>query len=314
MDSNILNSRTSSDMPSVALDDPRLEPNFYVKDSTFRRPRLDQDEVAAYCRDGYVVYNQPVLRPEQFHGLKDRFEQLLDAHTKAGLRPEGMDTPHFGDHRLFEWVFSDEVLDLVEPVIGPNIALFSTHFLAKPAGSGKRVPWHEDSFYWKELMTPMHVCTVWLSIDASLPENGCMNVIPKALHGYSEYAEVDQNANVFGAEVAWLRNVTTDRVHEATGGPADVMPRAARCELRPNEASLHDARLIHGSDANHSNLRRCGYTMRFIPASVLYRQNHRWPHQIYLARGQGHPDNVYADPTVDYPEMFAARFRTGNSH
>ena len=301
--------------PFVAPDDRRLEPNFDATVSTFRKPRLNQDDVAAYCRDGYLMYNRPVLRRPQFESLKARFEDLLEAHTRAGRRPEGMDTPHFGDHRLLDWVFSKEILDLVEPLVGPNIALFSTHFLAKPAGNGKRVPWHEDSFYWRDLMEPMHVCTLWLSIDASIPENGCMNVIPRALHGYSEYADVSAETNVFGSEIKWLRNVATDDVEGVTDAPEDVPLRAHRCVLRPNEASLHDARLIHGSDPNTSNLRRCGYTMRFIPASVLYRPGaHKWPHQIYLARGQGHPDNAYADPTRDYPELFEARFATGNSH
>ena len=303
------------DVPHIAADDPRLTPNHDETPATFGKPRLDQDDVATYCRDGYLLYNKPALRRGQFESLSAHFETLLAEHTKAGLRPEAMDTPHFGDHRLFDWIFSDEVLDLVEPLVGPNIALFSTHFLAKPAGNGKRVPWHEDSFYWRNLMEPMHVCTLWLSIDPSLPENGCMNVIPSALHGYSEYADVDEDANVFGTEVKWLRNVQTHEVEGATGGPAHLRLRAAKCELRPNEASLHDARLIHGSDANRSNLRRCGYTMRCIPASVLYREkDHKWPHQIYLARGQGHPDNRYADPTKDYPELFAKRFGTGNSH
>lgn len=299
----------------VAEDDPRLRPNFDVTASTFHRPRLNQDEVAAYCRDGYVLYKKPVLRPEQFHGLFDRFEYLLDQQTKAGGRPEAMDTPHFADHKLFEWIFSDEVLNLVEPLVGPNIALFSSHFLAKPPGNGKRVPWHEDSFYWKDLMDPMHVCTVWLSLDASLHENGCMNVIPNAMHGYSDYEDVDTDVNVFGGEINWLKNVRTDQVKDVKNSPRGLVVRAERCELRPNEASLHDARLIHGSDPNRSNLRRCGYTMRFIPASVVYNaKKHHLPHQVYLARGQGHPDNVYADPTRDYPELFEDRMGTGNTH
>ena len=51
-----------------------------------------------------------------------------------------MDVPHFVDTRLFEWLFSDEVLDLVEDVIGPDIDLFSSHLIAKPAGGSMRVP------------------------------------------------------------------------------------------------------------------------------------------------------------------------------
>ena len=306
---------TATAEPFVSPHDLRREPNFEFMAHTFRKPRLDQDQVAAYCRNGYLLYQQPVLKEDRFLALRERFEELLAEHERRGQRPEAMDVPHLAHPDLFDWVFSDEVLDLVEPLVGPNIALYSTHFLAKPPGTGKRVPWHEDSSYWKDQMDPMHVCTVWLSIDPSLPENGCMHVIPRALHGYSEYEDVDEEKNVFGAEVSWLRNVGTKDVGSATGGPEGVVLRAAKCELRPNEASLHDARLIHGSDPNTSNLRRCGYTMRFIPASVRWnKEKSNLPHQIYLARGQGHPENEYADPTKVYRELFEKRMGYRNSH
>ena len=308
----------SSPAPAVSPDDPRLQPHFTDEADAFAKPRLSEARIKGYQEEGYLLYKQPVLPTDAFKDLREHFEGLLDEHTKAGLRPETMDTPHFADHKLFEWVFSDEILDLVEPLIGPDIALFSTHFLAKPARDGKRVPWHEDSYDWRNLIAPMHVCTVWLSIDPSIAENSCMNVIPKALHGYSDYADLSEEEakhNVFEAEINWLKGLETHEVAGAKRGPNGLQVRAARCELRPNEASLHDARLIHGSDANKSDLRRCGYTMRFIPAQAVYHQkNHKWPHQIYLARGEGHPDNTYADPTKDYPDLFSQRFGTGKSH
>jgi hypothetical protein len=301
--------------------DPRLIPN--VDDSAVRpdgnnvfdKPRLDQDDVARYFREGYLLYNHPTMREKNFVGLKSLFEELLIAHTKAGRAPEAMDVPHFADHRLLKYVFSDEILDLVEPLIGPDIALYSTHFIAKLPGSGKRVPWHEDSFYWKGTLDPMHVCTVWLAIDPSIPENSCMNVLPRSFDGNSEYVSIDGTTNVFDSEIKWLKNVTVDQVADAPDRPKNVSRQAVRCVLRPNESSLHDARLIHGSDANTSNMRRCGYTMRFIPAKVRYNsQARKGEHQIYLARGIGHPANDYADPARSYPEIFAKRFGVGNSH
>ena len=55
--------------------------------------------------------------------------------------------------------------------------------------------------------------------------------------------------------------------------------------------------------------------MRFIPAKVRYNwRDHRFPHQIYMARGEGHPANIYADAGKDYTELFEQRFATGNSH
>jgi ectoine hydroxylase-related dioxygenase (phytanoyl-CoA dioxygenase family) len=82
-------------------------------------------------------------------------------------------------------------------------------------------------------------------------------------------------------------------------------------ELQPNQASLHDGKLQHASAANTSEIRRCGYTMRYMPASVRFGSgtvNHKGAlHQIYLARGKDSAGNHYADPTQAYPEL--ARFR-----
>ena len=116
--------------------------------------------------------------------------------------PEHMDVPHFIHPSLFEWLFDDRVLDLVEPIIGPDIALFSSHFICKPAGTGKRVPWHEDSAYWGNALEPMKVVTVWLAIDPSTTANGCMYVVPRSHDdGYSEYEPVDARTNVGEVEV-----------------------------------------------------------------------------------------------------------------
>jgi hypothetical protein len=131
------------------------------------KPPPSQSQVEFYRREGYLRFDQPVLPPDEFAALAGHFEQKL-ARLPADVRPEAMDVPHFTDTALFRWLFHDDVLDLVEPILGPDIALFSSHFICKPPGSGKRVPWHEDSYYWRGQMEPMEVCTIWLAIDPSL--------------------------------------------------------------------------------------------------------------------------------------------------
>jgi ectoine hydroxylase-related dioxygenase (phytanoyl-CoA dioxygenase family) len=205
----------------------------------------------------------------------------------GGESPESMDTPHFANPALFRWLLADPVLDLVEPLIGPDIALFSSHFICKPPGVGKRVPWHEDSAYWQKILDPMEVVTIWLAIDPSTPANGCMRVIPGThSDGYSDYVEVDDpDRQVFGTEIQ------PGQFDEAD---------AVDCVLDRNECSIHHAKLIHGSNANTSNMRRCGYTMRYVPASS------RWTpdpgradsgFRLYLARGRDRAGNDYGDPT-----------------
>src|SRR5439155_16610087 len=88
--------------------------------------------------------------------------------------------------------------------------------------------------------------------------------------------------------------------------------RVVYLELEPNHASLHDGRLMHGSDPNTSDFRRCGYTMRYMPATVKMNEEFsgKW-HQVYLARGKDRAGNTYADPTKSYEHMARYREETG---
>lgn len=265
--------------------------------STQSTPRLTDEQVAEYRKEGFIVYEDAVFPQAKFDALKDHFEQLLAA-LPQGARPEAMDVPHFTDPALFEWLFSKEVLDLVEPIIGPDIALFSSHFICKPKGDGRRVPWHEDSFYWRDMIAPVEVVTVWLAIDPSTRENGAMLLIPRTLDGTSEHEPVDADKNV----LPW----------EVKRRPIDGS-KAVAIELQPNHASLHDGRLLHGSPANTSSLRRCGYTMRYMPTTVKFSEAAHASHTIYLARGRDRAGNKYADPSLRYDGLLAVR-RSRNGH
>ncbi|MFP4143539.1 MAG: phytanoyl-CoA dioxygenase family protein [Phycisphaeraceae bacterium] len=257
--------------------------------------RLSEDQLAHYRREGYLVYDEPVLPESEFEALRAHFEKKLAAWP-ADQRPEAMDTPHFEDPELFRWALAPEVLDLVEPVLGPDIILFSTHFICKPTGDGRRVPWHEDSAYWKGKLDPMEVCTVWLAIDPSTTANGCMHVIPRTHDtgrmGFSDYDDVDTSKNVFPTEIT----------------PAQRRDElAVPIELQPNQCSLHDARLMHGSPPNTSSIRRCGWTLRFCPAHVKLSPEVRDVHPIYQARGRNLADQPLADPTRAYREIAEQR-------
>jgi chlorinating enzyme len=264
---------------------------------------LNADQVNTFRSQGYLIPDKPIFPQDEFDALREHFERKL-ADLPPDVRPESMDVPHFTDTTLFRWLLSDHVLDLVEPIIGPNIALFSSHFICKPKGNGKRVPWHEDSAYWKTMISPMEVVTVWLAIDPSTTVNGCMYVIPRTHEGprkgFSDYDPVDSAHNVFPTEI------TKSQRDES---------KAVPCVLQPNWASLHDGRLMHGSEPNTSAIRRCGYTMRYIPTSVRLSDQALDYHQIYLARGHDLAGNRYGDPAKACSDLANYRHQHGkNGH
>jgi ectoine hydroxylase-related dioxygenase (phytanoyl-CoA dioxygenase family) len=230
------------------------------------RSRLTPEEVAHFNREGYVLFRQPVFEPSKFDRLKAIFEEDLAAYGEADL-----DMIHVRDPRLIEFLLSDEVLDLVEPVVGPNIGLWASHFISKPPRTVKATPWHEDSAYWKGRVSTMErICTVWLALDPVFPENGAMAVIPGTHSGgFGEYEHVDSADHIFDTQMIGVDE-----------------SKAVTFTLAPNECSLHEARIVHGARANTSEFRRAGYTMRYFPTSSRVIPETNIGHKVWLARGQ----------------------------
>jgi non-haem Fe2+, alpha-ketoglutarate-dependent halogenase len=144
------------------------------------------------------------------------------------------------------------VVDRIKDLIGEDVIAWGSHFFCKMPGDGKRVSWHQDSSYWP--LTPSKAVTAWLAIDDASVENACMRFIPGTHHlGHLTYqlSENDE-ANVLNQTVVGA---------ETLGQPVDV-------ELKSGQISIHSDLLLHGSEANQSNRRRCGLTLRYCPASV----------------------------------------------
>jgi ectoine hydroxylase-related dioxygenase (phytanoyl-CoA dioxygenase family) len=230
-----------------------------------------------YRQNGYYLHRQPLFGEAQFQKLSAIFEEHLA--QKGDKRADQLDVPHFRDPRLFEFLLAEEVLDLVEPFLGPDFALWSSHFICKEPQIGRATPWHEDSAYWKGRLDRMdQILTVWLALDRVDRENGCMKVIAGSQHnGFSEYEPVDPALNTFG------RQIVASQVDES---------RTVYFELEPNQCSLHDARLIHGADPNTSTRRRCGYTLRYMAQTSRFLPEHNGTHKIYHARGRNPLGNL----------------------
>ena len=226
-------------------------------------------DVEFYRANGYLLHHKPLFSDQKFEKLKGIFEEHLA--EKGDKLSDELDTPHFRDSRLLEFLLSDEALDLVEPLIGPNIGLWSSHFICKEPYKGRATPWHEDSAYWDGRISGLDkIVTIWLAIDRSTKENGCMRVIPGSHHnGFSEYESVSSQSNTFPTQIKDVD--ASDAVY---------------FELEPGECSLHDARIIHGAMANTSAFRRCGYTMRYFATEQKVYPEKNPGFKIWLARGK----------------------------
>lgn len=243
-----------------------------------RGPRLNAAEVQGFRQNGYLLFHQQVFSPARIGVLYG----LLDEHlaSKGDKLADELDTPHFDDPRLLDFLLSDDVLDIVEPLLGPDIVLWSSHFVVKEPRVGRATPWHEDSAFWKgRLDDYSKLATVWLALDPVWVGNGCMQVVSGShlAGGFSDYEDVDGKVNTFARQ-------TTTTIDES---------KVVRFELGPGEASIHDGRIMHGAHANTSPVRRAGYTMRYLSAAVRVIPEANPHHKIWLACGRDRAGNAY---------------------
>jgi hypothetical protein len=223
-----------------------------------------------FRREGYAIY-RGVLDATLVGEASRHVDWLLARNP--GLRPELLDHELLGDDAFWLRLVSDpRLLDIAEQFIGPNIALFASHYISKPPYDGKEILWHQDGSYWP--LEPMEVVSLWLSVDRSTPDNGCMRVIPRTQHlDLQEMKKHPEKDSVFGS------GIDESLVDESA---------AVDLVLDRGDVSVHHPNIIHGSRANRSAQRRCGLTIRYIPTSTRIISEKPWP-SAFLLRGQAVP-------------------------
>jgi phytanoyl-CoA hydroxylase len=249
--------------------------------------QLLQEARAHYDQEGYAIFRD-VLDANLIQETSQHIDWLLERNP--GLRPEQLGHTLVAADPFWVRLISDErLLDIAEQFIGPDIALFASHYISKPPFDGQAVLWHQDGTYWP--LEPMEVVTLWLAVDDSLPENGCVRVIPRTQHTRllkrEELLERDDGTNVLRSGM----------------DPAQIdESQAVDLILRPGDVSVHHPNVIHGSNANTSPRRRAGLTIRYIPTTTRATGDEPWP--LFLLRGQARPGiNQY----LSFPKYVSAK-------
>ncbi|MBC7706705.1 MAG: phytanoyl-CoA dioxygenase family protein [Rhodoferax sp.] len=226
---------------------------------------LSSGEIAQYRDQGYLI---PGFRLAE--GKLDRLRQSLERliQDNPDVRPEKLVSAHVvgahggknaegvrGHRDFLDLAMDPDILSLVEQVMGPDIILWGCHVFCKPAGDGMETPWHQDGQYWP--IRPLANCTVWVALDASTAENGCLRVIPK-----SHAAGVTHAHLVEDRQDLVLNLRTVEDVFDECD--------AVDLELQAGQMSMHDVHMIHGARVNRSTRRRAGVALRYMPGNSVF--------------------------------------------
>ena len=212
---------------------------------------LSDEQIAHYHEEGYVFpdYRLPARTLDRIRADHTR---LLEDHPQHPEFRDNCSALLSFDLGFLNYARNPDILDMVEQLIGPDIALWNMSFFAKPALDGKRTPWHQDGQYWP--IRPLATCTVWIAVDDATRENGCMRFIPRS-HKDRRLLAHDQNDD---SALTLNQELKADEYDESS---------AVDVELEAGCISLHDVYLSHGSEVNASKHPRRGMTLRLMPTT-----------------------------------------------
>jgi hypothetical protein len=233
------------------LDSIERDLTFY--NSTNKSPRvLTKMQVGSYNRDGFVR-PIPIYSPTEIADIRNYFDGLLQRVIAAGGDSYSISSAHLKYGRVWDILTEPRIVAVVKDILGEDVVGWGSHFFCKMPKDGKTVAWHQDSSYWP--LTPTKALTVWLAIDDADVENAAMRFI-KGSHHFGHMTFRNSNPGEHNVLNQTIENP------EQFGEPVDNCLKAGEC-------SIHSDLLLHGSEANNSNRRRCALTLRYAAAEVV---------------------------------------------
>jgi non-heme Fe2+,alpha-ketoglutarate-dependent halogenase len=245
------------------------------RDLSFYPSRVTQPEtlsckqVEQYNRDGYVK-DLTVFSQTEADELRGYFDRLLERAIAAGGDSYSISSAHLTYGRVYDLLSEPRIVAFVKDILGEDVIGWGSHFFCKMPHDGKSVAWHQDASYWP--LTPSKAVTVWLAIDDADVENACMKFVAGSQHvGHLTFRpSADDEGNVLNQTIE----------------DAEQYGEVVYDELAAGQVSLHADLLLHGSEANESDRRRCGLTLRYCTPDVVAGSN--WHDKGVVVAGRDH--------------------------
>lgn len=215
-----------------------------------RPRRLSPAQLDEFNARGYLTGIR-IFPDAEIAAVRRRFDALLQQVLADGGDSYSISSAHLTHADAYDLLADNRIVDYVSDILGPDVVGWGCHYFCKMPHDGKRVDWHQDATYWP--LTPSKTVTVWLAIDDADSDNACMRFVPGShLRGPLPFEVADDESTVLNQKVIGV---------DEFDPPVDN-------ELRAGEISLHSDLLLHGSEANDSDRRRCGLTLRYCAAEV----------------------------------------------
>ena len=238
---------------------------------------LTPEQLTHYNNKGFVA-PVDIYDSTEIVGIRTYFDDLLARVVAEGGDSYSISSAHLSYGPVYDILTEPRIVDCVADLLGEDVIAWGSHFFCKMPHDGKAVAWHQDASYWP--LSPSKAVTVWLAIDDADQENACMKFVAGSHHhGHMTYRP---------------SNPAEHNVLNQTIENPEQFGEIVYDDLKAGQISMHSDLLLHGSEANDSDRRRCGLTLRYAAASV--RAELGWNEKGVLVRGKDTSGHWHNNP------------------
>lgn len=213
------------------------------------------NEFESYRKHGFTTVGSKIFAEKDFQALKSTVNNILRFHgnKEASTAVGFLQLTH---PEILFWILSDNILDVAEDVLGPNIGYLNSTIFFKKARTNDKAHWHTDTsgFERYNLFEDKNQINLTLSITRSDASNGGLRCIPGShLQKFNHDWQAPVNDLI----------TNPHSIREDVLDTASAVPM----QLGENEVSLHNVNVVHGSEPNLSDDDRITLSTRFFSAS-----------------------------------------------
>jgi non-haem Fe2+, alpha-ketoglutarate-dependent halogenase len=247
----------------------QIERRMQFHPSTVTQPgTLTQAQVDAFNKDGFVKPLR-VFDGDEIAGHRDYFDDVLRRTLASGGNSYSIISAHVKYGPVYDLLCHPRIVACVRDILGDDVIGWGAHFFCKLPGDNKVVSWHQDASFWP--LSPSKTCTAWLALEDADRGNACMRFIG--------------GSHLLGHLTYRLSEDTEQSVLNQTVDDPEQFGPVVYDELKAGELSLHTDLLLHGSDRNTSDRRRCGLALRYCSADVRTEERFGWHKEGVIVSG-----------------------------
>ena len=212
---------------------------------------LTKKQIEQYHDEGFISPIR-VISEKDALSIKIQLEEV-EAQYPEEINSESRNNLHLSFAFLDALAHNKIIVDAVEDLIGPDIALWASVMFIKEPSSEQYVSWHQDATYMG--LDSIDFPTPWIALSPSNVLTGCMTMIAGSHH-----SEIQNHEDTFAENNILTRGQVIPNIDKS---------KAVDLILEPGEMSIHHGAIIHGSQPNKSNQRRIGFSLQsYVPPSI----------------------------------------------